>query len=333
MRGRLEEAERETNAYARATGIIVQPVISEDGSSTTSTLTNSNLNNISQRLADARAERIASEQRWLAIRDIPAAQLPEVQNNPVLQGLVTERTQKLAELAELRQRYNDGFPQIANLLAQLEILDAQIERSSADIKATVRNQFIVARNQEQALQGELGTLSNESLAEQDEIVQLTVLEREAEALREQLRSLLDRFNQISSAANVNSGTMNKIESALVPGAPYAPSLVQNLGLALVLGIGLAGGLAVLREMFDDRVRSLDEVEQKIDLPLIGHTPHVSEKDIDVESSNNFTSLMEAYASIKAAIEFSLPRSRNVLQLTSTHAVSYTHLTLPTILLV
>ena len=28
--------------------------------------------------------------------------------------------------------------------------------------------------------------------------------------------------------------------------------------------------------------------------------------------------MEAYASIKAAIEFSLPRSRNVLQLTSTH---------------
>ena len=319
VRGRLEEAERNVNTYARNSGIIVQPVTTPDGGTgTASTLTNSSLANISQRFADARAARIAAEQKWRSIQNIPAAQLPEVQSNAVLQSLVTNRTGKLAELAELRQRYSDEFPQIQNLLAQIEILDSQIERSSADIKATVRNEFIVARNQEQALQGELGSLSNDSLAEQDEMVQLTVLEREADALRQQLRSLLERFNQISSAANVNSGTMTKIEGALVPGRPYAPSLIQNLGLSLVLGIGLAAGLAVLREMFDDRVRSLDEVEQKIDLPLIGHTPHVDERDIDTESSNNFTSLMEAYASIKAAIEFSLPRSRNVLQLTSTH---------------
>ena len=317
VRGRLEEAERETNNYARNAGIIVQPADSETGG-TGATLTSSNLTGINQRYAEARAGRITAEQKWLSIQNLPASQLPEVQNNSVLQDLVTERTGKLAELAELRQRYSDQFPQIANIRAQIDILDAQIERSSADIKSTVRNEFIVARNQEQALQRELGSLSNDSLAEQDEMVQLTVLEREAEALRQQLRSLLERFNQISSAANVNSGTMTVIESALVPSSPYAPSLLQNLGLSLVLGIGLAAGLAVLREMFDDRVRSLDEIEQKIDLPLIGHTPHVNEKDIDTESSNNFTALMEAYASIKAAIEFSLPRNRNVLQLTSTH---------------
>jgi len=317
VRGRLEEAERTANTYARNNGIFLQPSSGEEGGPA-ATLTGSNLASINARVSEARAARIEAEQKWRAIQNLPAAQLPEVQNNPVLQGLVSDRTGKLAELAELRQRYSDEFPQIANLLAQIEILDTQIERSSADIKATIRNEFIVARNQEQALQGELGSLSSDSLAEQDEMVQLTVLEREAEALRQQLRSLLERFNQISSAANVNSGTMTTIEGALVPSTPYAPSLVQNLGLAIVLGIGLAAGLAVLREMFDDRIRSLDEIEQKMDVPLIGHTPHVSEKDIDVESSNNFTSLMEAYASIKAAIEFSLPRSRNVLQLTSTH---------------
>jgi len=317
VRGRLEEAEQVANAYARDSGIIVQPVTAQDGTVSSSTLTNSSLTNISERFAEARAARIAAEQKWRAVQDLPAAQLPEVQNNAVLQSLVTERTGKLTQLAELRQRYNDQFPQIVDLLAQIEILDAQIERSSADIKATIRNEFVVARNQEQALQGELGSLSSDSLSEQDEMVQLTVLEREAEALRQQLRSLLDRYNQISSAANVNTGTMTKIESALVPGTPYAPSLARNLGLALVLGIAVAGGLAVLREMFDDRVRSLEDIEQKIELPLIGHTPHVEEKEISTESSHQFTSLMEAYASIKASIEFSLPRSRNVIQLTST----------------
>lgn len=319
VREKLEEAERNANAYARNSGIVMQSVETADGSLSNSTITNSNLTNISQRVGDARAARIQAEQKWRSVQSLPATQLSEVQSNAVLQRLVQDRTGKLAELAELRQRYSDEFPQIRNLLAQIGILDEQIQRSTADIKATIRNEYIVARNQEQALESELGSLSSESLSEQDDMVQLAVLEREAEALRDQLRALLARFNQISSAANVNTGTMTKIESALVPRSPYAPDLFQNMLISLMLGIGLAAGLAVLREAFDDRIRSLDDVETKTGLPLIGHTPHVSEKDIDAESSNNFTALMEAYASIKATIDFSLPRSRNVLQLTSTQA--------------
>jgi capsular exopolysaccharide synthesis family protein len=318
-RDNLGEAELKANDYARNSGIIVQPTAMTDGTATTTTLTNSNLSNISQRYADARAARIAAEQKWRAIEKLPAAQLPEVQNNPVLQGLVSDRTGKLAELAELRRRYNDEFPQIIDLLAQLEILESQIERTSSDIKATVRNAYVVAQNQEQALRRELDSLSGASLSEQDEMVQLTVLEREAEALREQLRSLLDRYNQISSAANVNSGTMTKIEAALVPSRPFAPNIFSNMGIALALGIAAAVALAVVREMFDDRVRSLDDIEEKVGLPLIGHTPYVDERSIDLESSHQFTALMEAYASLKASIEFSLPRSRNVLQLTSSNA--------------
>ncbi|MEM7780760.1 MAG: polysaccharide biosynthesis tyrosine autokinase [Pseudomonadota bacterium] len=317
VRGRLEQAELVSNDYARSTGIIVQPIINESGTSSSSTLTNTNLANINQSFADARATRIAAEQKWRSIEGLPASQLPEVQNSPVLQGLIAERTGKLAELAELRRRYNDQFPPIVDALARIEILDEQIERTSSDIKATVRNDFVVARNQEIALQNELNSLSSDSLAEQDDMVQYTVLERQAEALRAELASLLDRYNQVSSAANVNAGTMTQIETALVPSAPFAPSLPRNLGLALILGFAVACGLAVLREMFDDRVRSLDDVESKIDLPLLGHTPHVDDNDIDTESSSQFTSLMEAYASVKASIDFSLPRSRNVLQFTST----------------
>ncbi|MEP5759307.1 MAG: polysaccharide biosynthesis tyrosine autokinase, partial [Litoreibacter sp.] len=318
-RGKLAEAEQQTNNYARNSGIIVQPSMSAEGAVTSTTLTNSSLSNISQRYAEARAARIAAEQKWRAIEGLPAAQLPEVQNNPVLQGLVSDRTGKLTELSELRRRYNDEFPQIVDILAQIEVLDTQIGQTSADIKSTVRNAYDVALRQERALRSELDTLSGASLAEQDEMVQLTVFEREAEALRQQLRSLLDRYNQISSAANVNSGTMTAIDSALVPGQPFSPNILTNMGIAFVLGVAAAFGLAVLREMFDDRVRSLDDIEEKVGLPLLGHTPYVDERLIELESTNQFTALMEAYASLKASIEFSLPRNRNVLQLTSSNA--------------
>jgi capsular exopolysaccharide synthesis family protein len=314
-RKRLAEAEQVSNTYARNSGILMESAGTEEGAAP-STLTASNLSNINARVANARAARIEAEQRWRAIQSLPAAQLPEVQSNPALQSIVTERTSKLAQLADLRQRYNDDFPQIRNLEAQLKVLDAQIERSSADIKAAARSQFLVAQSQEQALESELNSLAGERMVEQDQQVELSALDREAQALRDQLKSLLDRYNQINSAANVDPGMLSKLDAAMVPSAPFAPSIVKNLGLALVFGIALAGVLAVLRETLDDRIRSLEEVEDKIGLPLLGHTPHVENRDIEELGTNRFSALMEAYSSIRAAIDFTIPRNRNVIQLTS-----------------
>lgn len=317
-RTRLAQAEQVTNDYARSSGIIVQAAGTEDGGAP-QTLTAANLSSINARVATARAARIEAEQRWRAIQSLPAAQLPEVQSNPVLQGLVSDRTGKLAQLADLRQRYNDDFPQIQNLLAQVRVLDTQIERSSNDIKSVARSQFLVAQGQERALEAELASLTGNRLVEQDQQVELSVLEREAQALRDQLRVLLDRYNSVNSSANVDPGTITKIDAAIVPSSPFAPNIPRYMGLALVLGIALATGLAILRETLDDRIRSLEEVEDKIGLPLLGHTPHVEDRDIESLGTNRFSALMEAYSSIRAAIDFTLPRNRNVIQLTSSQA--------------
>lgn len=318
VRERLREAEEAANLYARNAGIIVQPNLTDEEGRTT-TLTASNLGSINDRVAAARAARIAAEQRWRTVQNIPASQLPEVQGNPALQQLLANRAAKQAELAEMRQRYDDQFPQVQTLIAQIGALDSQIGRIASDIKATVRSEYVVALNQERALQSELNSATGDTLAEQDSQVQYGVLQREAQALRDQLQALLTRFNQVSTAANVDSGTINPLDAAVVPTSPYAPSLMRNMGIALVLGFALAAGLAVLRETLDDRIRSFDEVEDKIGLPLLGHTPFVEDRDIETEGANRFSSLMEAYASIRSAIDFAIPRERNVIQLTSSQA--------------
>jgi len=315
---RLAEAEQAANGYARNSGIIVQSAGGEENAEPT-TLTASNLASINARVSNARAARIEAEQRWRAIQSLPAAQLPEVQSNPALQNLIGDRSAKMSQLVELRQRYNDDFPQIQNLLSQVALLDTQIDRISSDIKATVRNQFLVAQRQEQALEAELNALTGDRLVEQDQQVELTVLEREAQALRDQLKSLLDRYNQVNSAAAIDPGTITKIDSAMVPGSPFSPNLFKNLGLSLLLGLALGAALAVLRETLDDRIRSLDEIETKLGLSLLGYTPHVENRDIELLGTNRFSALMEAYSSIRAAIDFSLPRNRNVIQLTSSKA--------------
>jgi capsular exopolysaccharide synthesis family protein len=321
-RGKLESAEVVSNDYARDRSIIVAPVGGggDDGdSSNGATLTTTKLASINEQYIGARAARIAAEQRWRSLQGLPASQIPEVLASTSLQALVSDLTAKRVQLADLRQRYNDDFPQIRNLLAQIDTINAQLERSSGDIKASVRNEMTIARNREQALEAELNGLTQETLSEQDQKVELSGLDREAQALRDQLRVLLDRFNEVSSAANVNPGTLQQLDGATVPGSPYSPNLLRNLTLALALGIAFAAGLAVLRETFDDRIRSLEDVEDKLGLPFLGHTPYVAERDISMEGSNRFSTLMEAYSSIRAAVDFSLPRTSNVIQLTSSQA--------------
>lgn len=318
-RQRLQEAEQKANRYARDKGIIVQPIAagSEDGSG--GTLTTTNLASINARVAAAQAERIEAEQRWRSVQNLPATQLAEVQNNSLLQTLIGQRTIKLTELDELRQRLRDSHPQIVSILSQIDTLDSQIESTSADIKAAIRNDYIIARNREQALRAELNSTTRETLEEQDRRVEYGVLEREADALRSQLEALLARFNQISTASNVQDSTITLLDHASVPSEPYEPSLPRNMGLALVLGIALAGGLAVLRETLDNRIRSLGDVEERVGLRLLGQTPYLPQDDIEYESTNRFGPLMEAYASIQATLEFLIPRGSAVLQLTSSES--------------
>lgn len=317
-RQRLQQAEQAANRYARENGIILQSGGSEDQAGNV-TVTTSQLENINSRVLAARAARIAAEQRWRAIQNLPPAQLSNVQDNPLLQNLISQRTEKETQLVELRQRFLDGHPQVQAVIAQIDVLDNQIAQASAAIKSTARTEFVVAQNEEAALEQELNSATGETLAEQDDQVQYSVLEREAQALRDQLQALLARYNQVATAANVRSGTINALDHAVVPRSPYAPSLPKNLLFAMIFGGALAAGLAVLRETFDDKVRSFEQVEQKIGLPLLGHTPFVEDCDLAVEEADRFSPLLEAYASIRSTIDFMLPREHNVIQLTSTQA--------------
>jgi capsular exopolysaccharide synthesis family protein len=318
VRDRLDTAERAANDYARSAGIVTPDTTGADGM-TGQTITGANLSNINSTVAQARAARIAAEQKWRAVSGIPASQLPEVQNSPVIQGLIQQRATLTGQLTNLRQRYNDQFPEIQDTLARIELLDRQIDQTGENIKASIRSEYIIARNQEAALAGELSNVTGDALVEQDQKVEYANLEREAEGLRGQLSSLLDRFNQISTAANVQSGAITILDNAVVPRSPVSPNIARNMIIALVLSVAMAGGLALVREIFVDQFRRTEDVDERLGLPVLGLTPHVKSDDIDRQEANQFSSLMEAYASIRSTIDFAVPRDGAVVQLTSSQA--------------
>ena len=325
VRERLQDAELAANAYARQAGIVRQaPVDSIDqsyfpSSAAAPTIAGTNLAAVNQTYTGAKAGRIAAEQRWRAVASTPPLQIREVQQSAAIQGLQRTRSELRGQLADLQQRYDDDFPAVREVAAQIAALDREIGAAASDIKNSIKREFEVAARQENALLGERNRVSQATMAEQDDRVQFNILEREASALRNQLASLLQRYNEIATAANVQAGTVTKLDSADVPQNPVSPNLPRNLLVSLLLGMTFAGGLAIMRETFDERLHALDEIEDRLGYPLLGHTPYVPETGIDEQRSNRFSPLMESYASILTALDYSLPRDKNVLQFTSSQA--------------
>ena len=323
-RAKLQEAESNANGYARANRIIGQGAASSSSDSGGSggrpaTITASSLADVNTAFSEARARRIAAEQRWRVASNRPAAQLPEVQASGNIQSMRTQRAQIATRLAELRQRYQDGYPEVRELTTQTATLDQQIEAASNEIKQSIRNDFEVAQRLEAALQGELDRLSNRTLDEQDRQVQYNLIDRDAEAYRTQLAALLERYNQIAAAANVRNDDLSVLDVARVPGGPSSPNLLLNMFIALILGLGLGSGLALVRELLDNRLRTPDDVERKLFISTIGKTPFIA-SGMDTAFDDTFSPLSESYASIRASLDCAMGwKDHAAVQVTSSKA--------------
>ncbi|ANY19428.1 Tyrosine-protein kinase YwqD [Tsuneonella dongtanensis] len=319
-RNRLETAERQALGYARANNIVGEAMLAPPVTGTATeqgaapqTVAASSLASINSTYSAARANRINAEQRWRAAAAASPSELREVQASPVVQSIVARRATAQSELAEQRVRYGPSHPVVQELEAELATLDRQLARESSAIKEALRKEYLVAARQEEALGRELSNVSSKVLDEQERRVSFNALNGEVTGLRTQLQSLLDRYNQISASANVRPNTITLLDKATVPNRPVSPVLAKNLLIALILGAGLAVLLAALRETFDDRLRSAEDVERKLGVPLLGMTPLVEAEDL----ADPKGALAEAHASIRAAVGFTLPRrDHNILMVSS-----------------
>jgi capsular exopolysaccharide synthesis family protein len=82
------------------------------------------------------------------------------------------------------------------------------------------------------------------------------------------------------------------------------AVVWLYAIALLLGLGLAGGLVFLRDQMDDRLRVPEDVEAKLGLPLLGVIPRSKEEDPHAELSDPKSILSESYNALRTSLLYS-----------------------------
>lgn len=271
---RLEASERALISYARSAGLVdaggvAGAAISEKEMRS---LTAAVLQDMNATYSQARATRVAAEQRWQQARVTPLMNLPEVLSNQAILDLTKRRAELQASFQQESQRRKADHPSIIQAAALLKELDRQINVLASGIRKSIEDQYSVARRQEDALRSNIAQLKSSVFDEQSKGVAYNILKREVDTNRDLYNALLRRYHEVRTQAADTNSTVSIIDRAQPPMSARYPQPAVNMALAIVAG-ALAALVAVLmRTKLDRRVHSPSTIEQDFGVPLLGVVP-------------------------------------------------------------
>ncbi len=308
-RGDLEESEAALNAYARQVGLLrTRDAISPTNLEVEAgTVTSSSLLQYNTAAIRAREARIAAESRWDAVRNSALLSSQPVLSNLTVQQLMTRRAELESELQSARDRYLPNHPAIARLEADLSGTTQQLNRTANDVRQSIRAEFEAAARAEERLERQVDEARGATLAEQDQSVRYNVLAREADTARSIYDGLLQRYRELNASAGITSSNIAIIDRADVPSTQSSPSLTRNLAIGLLIGLALAGLAIFLRDQLDDVIHIPEDVEDKLDLPLLGVVPRDADGEPLEAMQNPKSAITEAYNSMRGAMLYSTPQ--------------------------
>jgi polysaccharide biosynthesis transport protein len=308
-RQRLEESERAVIDYARNARLIDTSSGQDSGTPNAGSrsLTTSSLVQLNQSYAQAIANRVAAEQKWREASGTPLMNLNAVLTSPAIQNLVQERARIQSLYDQNSERYRPEYPAQQQAAAQIATLNRQIDRLARNLRDGIRQDYEVARRQQQALEQQLTGLKDSTLAEQDRSVRYNILRRDVDTNRTLYDGLLQRYKEISAAARIASNNVSIVDRADPPIAQVWPRPLLNIAMALLAGLLVGAGLVLLREHFDDAIRSPEDIDRKLGTPMVGLVPALGNKvDPQAELTDKKSELSEAYSALRSALLLSTP---------------------------
>ncbi|MDA8140850.1 MAG: Wzz/FepE/Etk N-terminal domain-containing protein [Desulfobacteraceae bacterium] len=199
-----------------------------------------------------------------------------------------------SQLESLQSRYTEKHPDIQRLKAQIADLEAIAVESAKQngdsggasrIPLQLRQQIAEAKREIQLAESEIDQLRAQIAVYQDRVEnipkreqELLGLRRDYENIKTTYESLLTRKMEADIAVNMERKQKGEqfriVDPAQIPQRPIEPDLRKLLLFALVGGIGLGAGVALLMEFVAPTYRKPAEIEAQFEIPVLVSIPQL-----------------------------------------------------------
>ena len=270
-KARLEKSEEDLVKYAKE-----KKIIKTDSKNS---LVSQSLDVLNQAYTQAQKELIEAESEYRQRNKVSGD--IRMLDNTVIQDLKKRRSELETKYKQQLQIYKPAFPAMIELKKQINETQQQIKNELNNIRRKSQNdlqsKFYAAREKVDMLGKKLELKKAELLAQRDKSIGYGTLQREVETNRQMYDNLLQRMKEVGIAGGVVSNNVSIVDPAIIPYKKYSPNTVHNLAVGSLLGLIFGLIAAFLRDRFDDRLRTVDELEGFNNLPVLGVFPLVKKK--------------------------------------------------------
>lgn len=268
---RLRTAERELRSYAEDHDL---PVLETEGGEPQNVV-EQRLTKLEEELTRTQARRIEAESRY---RQVVEQDRYRAVDNPVIQDLTVELAGLRKEYARLTSVFQEGYPKARQVKRQIENLEGQLEEEKSRVASRLESEYRVALRQEEMLRERVEEQRAQARRMADESGEYRILRREVEATRQLLAALQQTKKEADVSAALKATRFGVVDTAVPPMEPEGAGLADNLALALIAGLFLGVGAALVRERLDASVRSAEEMDALVDAPLLAMIPAADDRD-------------------------------------------------------
>lgn len=264
LRAKLEQSENQLQAYQKEAGII--------NVGTDQTIDDEGLKNVQKELASAQADRISKQSNYEIAATTQADALPQVLDN----GRLSDYQKQLADLrrkyAELSTVYTPQWPEAQKVQAQINDLQATLNRERGTIVSRIQNDYQGALKRERMLQGAYTAQMQRVTDQSRKQIYYSILKREVETNRTVYDQLLQKAKQVGIGAAMQPTNVRIVDAAEVPTKPSKPDVFRNALTGLATGLALAFGLVFGGEFINRSVRAPGEAAFHLKVPELGVIP-------------------------------------------------------------
>ncbi|WP_268799376.1 GumC family protein [Pseudomonas huanghezhanensis] len=273
---KLKGSEARLQAYRESEGLVDVKGVG--------TISATELSLTSERMIDARRQRAEAESQFRQVQAMgkggwqKIASVPAVLADPLVQQFKAQEARAKAKVDELAGRYGAKHPAMDAARSDLNAASAALRGQVEQVVAGIERNYQLAAANEGSLQSSFNANKSQIQDISRKEFKLQELQREVDGNRELYDTFMTRLKETTATADIDSANIRVVDPAVVPLSPIKPKKPLILAIAAVLGLFVGALLALLLDALNNTFRSIEQVENHLNIPVVGILPLMARRD-------------------------------------------------------
>ena len=253
----------------------------------------------------------------------PLWDLSFIASNPLVAEMQAVRSSQNITIASLKERYREKHPKMIEAIRQLSEIDAELGSAVNSAKAKIFADFEQAKTNYE--------LSRKNLElQQSDLIEISKIKTDYNSILLDLeveknfyQILTSELSKREAETSWQNSNVQIIDRAIPPEDPSSPRVLLNLAAGFIGGLVLGFGFIFLLAFFDDRIKTMSDVEDTLGLQILGVIPRfLGKKDFRERAvavlSQKHNHIVESFRSLYSSLQINEEsRESKVLLVTST----------------